>query len=70
MAAKNHGSTNFEIWQHLCIQSLAMTFCFDQQHEPMVNGQNWWIDPRWWIKIGFFSITLEVTKIFQSVRLV
>jgi hypothetical protein len=28
---------NLEIWQHFCIQSIAMRLDFDQQHDPNSN---------------------------------
>jgi hypothetical protein len=31
------GEHNFVIWQQICIQSIAMSLYFDQQHDPNSN---------------------------------
>jgi hypothetical protein len=59
---------NFEIWQHFCIRSFAMSLSFKQQHElnsyfiklAKMVGRSKMAD-----QYQFFFITLEVVDIFS-----
>jgi hypothetical protein len=59
---------NFEIWQHFCIQSFAMSLFYDQQHDRSLYFVKLAKNGRWiqdgGSKIRSFSIALEVKNIF------